>query len=143
MTPMYGLRQYQRTCVQTADMRSAVLCLFDAAIRHTRQAGEALDEKDLPGKCRHIDRALAAVAELAGALDLRYGGALAGRLSGLYNYVMRTLIRANSTNDTIHTASCLAVLRTLREAWEQVLLNRAPAVDHTVPPPQGHHAYRA
>ena len=122
----YVLAAYRRTLVSTADRRATVLYLFDAAIRSCRQAADAIDDGRVRDKCRHVDKAIAAVAELAGALDLDNGGALAARLSSLYSFVMRALVSANAANNPSAARGCLVVLRTLREGWEQIVSGRNP-----------------
>ena len=116
----YGIRQYQQTRAHTADSRLAVLYLYDAAIRAGRLAVEALEQGHIRDKCRHLERSISAVTELAGALDMRSGGRLAGNLSSLYAYVQLSLIRANGTNDREAILGAMSVLRILREGWETI-----------------------
>ena len=119
--------------VHTADRRSAVVYLYDAAIRALRQAADAIEDGRVAEKGRRLDQAMAAVVELAGALDLESGGELARRLNLIYSFVIRALIAANSGNNPTPAREGLAVLRTLREGWEQVALGRAPeAVRNTM-----------
>ena len=120
MSP-YGLSLYRRTLVRTADRRSAVLYLHDAAIRACRLAAEAIEEGRIGEKARQLDRALTAVTEMSGALDLDTGGALSARLLGLYAWLMRTIVSANGANSASDARACAAVLRILREGWEQIV----------------------
>ncbi|MCX7045129.1 MAG: flagellar export chaperone FliS [Candidatus Sumerlaeota bacterium] len=123
---LYALRRYQRTLVDTADRRATIIYLYDAAIRACRQAAEAIEEGRVNDKCRHLDRALMGVVELAGALDFEIGGALAIRLVALYAYLIRSLVESNADNDAGKALGCLSVLRTLRDGWEQVANMRNP-----------------
>ena len=131
----HGIRQYQQTRAYTADSRFAVLYLYDVAIRAGRQAAEALEQGNIRNKCVHLEKALSAVTELAGALDVRTGGALAGNLNRLYAYVQLSLIRANAGNDREAILGAMSALRILREGWETIcegpLRRNANACDAT------------
>lgn len=116
----YGIRRYQNTLVRTADRRVAVVYLYDAAITACRQAADAIEGERVSQKGRHMNQAMAALVELASALDFERGGAMAHRLSAIYSYLMRTLVQANARNDAHRIRGCLAVLRILREGWEQI-----------------------
>jgi flagellar protein FliS len=97
-----------------------VLYLYDAAIRSCRKAVDAMESGRPVERWKWFDRAMVAVSELAGALDFEQGGAVAQRLNAIYSFLLRSLISANKSNDPVHVHGCLAVLRTLRAAWEQI-----------------------
>ena len=122
----YGLRLYRHTLARTADRRATISYLFDVAIIGCRKAVEAIEANEMPKKGKSLDQAMAAVMELASALDLERGGALASRLHALYAFLMRSLIAVNARNDPALARGCAAVLRTLREGWDQIVHGRSP-----------------
>jgi flagellar secretion chaperone FliS len=126
VTNHYGLQTYRHTLARTADRRATITYLFDVAIMGCRKAVEAIEANEMSKKGKSLDQAMAAVMELSGALDFERGGALAARLHALYAYLVRSIIVINAQNDSALARGCAAVLRTLREGWDQIVRGRIP-----------------
>jgi flagellar protein FliS len=76
--------------------------------------------RDIPARRAAVDKLLGIVAELQNSLDLERGGAVAAELDRLYDYVVRRVMDAVSTQTAAPIADAQRVLQTLREAWQQL-----------------------
>ena len=123
--------------MQTAAPGQVVLMLFDGAIRFLDRAEQGF-EMDDPAEANqtihnNIQRAQDIVHELNVALDLRNGGELATTLRGLYEYMDRRLLEANTRKSADGILECKKYLTSLREAWSQMLQGQtAPAMASTL-----------
>lgn len=121
---MYGANaysQYQKMQVNTASPGQLVLMLYDAGIRWAREGAAALKAKEMEQGHGLLIKAQEAVSELAGALNMEAGGAIAQNLAQLYDYMYRRLVDANVNKDPEAAEEVAELLTTLREAWEQVI----------------------
>lgn len=77
---------------------------------------------DMGQKALLLQRVMAIVAELRGSLDLERGGALAGNLNELYDYIGRQLLRANAENRSASLDEVASLMQQIRSAWAAVPL---------------------
>jgi flagellar protein FliS len=119
-------KTYQKTQVTTASREKILLMLYEGAIRFTRHALVAMEEKKIADKGKYISKATAILSELMATLDFKSGGPLAADLENLYVFMIDKLIEGNIQNDP----ECLKVvenmLRTLYVAWQDVIENPRP-----------------
>lgn len=97
-----------------------VLAMFDGALRFIDQAKAAIDRSDVASKGEAIGKAVAVVAELQSALNPQ-AGELVEHLEALYDYVLRTLAKANIESDSAQLAEARGLLLVLRDGWAQLL----------------------
>ena len=116
-------QQYQKTSITTASREKILLMLYEGAIRFTKQAIKALEEKRIADKCRYISRATAIISELLSSLDFKAGGELANNLEGLYVFMIDKLIEGNIENKEECLQAVLKILETLHVAWKDVIEN--------------------
>ena len=109
-----------RGSVEGADRHQLTTMLFDGVIDRINQARGAIRRGDVPAKGMHFSRAHAIVTELRGSLDHAQGGALAGRLDALYDYVSRRLLHAQLNNDERAIDEVVDLLTPVRDAWRQI-----------------------
>jgi len=107
----------QGQLVASSPVRIIVL-LYDGAIRFSLQAQQKFGDFAIRGHA--LGRAHAIVSELMIALDHDKGGELAGRLEGLYRYVLDALIRANIKGDASALGSAIGVLEELAQGWREI-----------------------
>lgn len=110
---------YRDTQVTTAAPGELLLLLYGGAIRFGTQAVQQLTEQ----KCEEAHKLLLKtqdlVAEMTAALDFNHE--LAHHLYLLYDYMTERLVEANLKKDPRPAAEAVALLRSLREAWETAL----------------------
>jgi flagellar secretion chaperone FliS len=109
------------TGVASADPHRLILMLFDGTLAAISGARLAMGRGEIPAKGAAISKAIAIIdGGLKASLDVKAGGALAERLSGLYDYMMRRLLAANLRNDTVVLDEVTHLLNELRGAWAQI-----------------------
>lgn len=116
-------RQYQKTQVTTASREKILLMLYEGAIRFTKQARAAMQEKKLAEKGKYISKATAILSELMATLDFKVGGQLAEDLENLYIFMIDKLIEGNINNDVECLNAVEKLLMTLYSAWKDVIEN--------------------
>ena len=120
MTATAGLGEYKKVQVGTSEQGKLVLMLYEGAISRLEKAKEALSAGDMLGKGEHILRAQDILMELLMALDPS-AGEIAGNLQSLYLFMYRHLNEANLLKSQRHLEEVLRILRSLRDAWEEVV----------------------
>jgi len=93
------------------------LMLFDGAISRIETAGELAGPGQVDARRRVIDRALAIVHELQGALQEPDSNELSGRLFMLYAYIGERLLEAGRTRDRAPLDEAATLLGMVREGW--------------------------
>ena len=116
-------KQYQKTQVVTASREKILLMLYEGAIRFTKQARVAMNEKKIAEKGKAISKATAILSELMATLDFKVGGQLAQDLENLYIFMIDKLIEANVHNKVECLDDVERLLNTLYSAWKDVVEN--------------------
>jgi flagellar protein FliS len=114
---------------QTAAPGQLVLMLFEGAIRFLDRArtGFGIDDPATANEAinNNIQRAQQIIHELNMALNVREGGELAETLRALYAYMDRRLSESNLRKSETELLEVRERLLVLRDAWDQMLKNRA------------------
>jgi flagellar protein FliS len=121
--------RYLEAEVLSADPLKLVWLLYRGAIDAVRSARASLEQADIRGRVRQINRAWAILQELAGCLNHASGGEISQRLAGLYSYMQTRLIEANTQQSAAPLEDVENLLLTLVEAWSPAALQ---AVSHAV-----------
>ena len=116
-------KQYQKTQVMTASREKILLMLYEGAIRFTKQAAMAMEQKKIADKGKFISKSTAILAELMATLDFKAGGQLAVDLENLYVFMIDKLIEGNINNDVECLRHVERILMTLYSAWKDVIDN--------------------
>lgn len=119
-------KQYQKTQVMTASREKILLMLYEGAIRFTKQAIQAMEQKKIAEKGKFISKATAILAELMATLDFKAGGQLAVDLENLYVFMIDKLIEGNINNDPECLRHVERLLMTLYSAWKDIIDNPRP-----------------
>jgi len=82
---------------------------------------ENLPLDEVKSKCAAMGRAIRLIAQLNGTLDMERGGAVAGNLRALYEYMLPRLALANATNDARLVAEAIALVRKVKTGWDQIV----------------------
>lgn len=119
MTSPYD--KYKKTSILSASREQILLMLYEAAIKFTKLAIKAIEEKKIAEKGQNILRAYDIIVELNSTLDHKVGGELAQQLAQLYVYLMDQYTQANLTNKKEPLESCVKVLENLYDGWKQAV----------------------
>lgn len=110
-------QKYKATSVQSASREKILLMLYEGAIRFTKQAIKACEEKKIADKCYNIGRAYDIIMELNNTLDHKIGGEIAKNLEQLYMFIMDQFTKANISTNTENLHCALKIIENLYQGW--------------------------
>ena len=110
-------QKYKSTQVTSASREKILLMMYEAAIKFTKLAIRAAEEKKIAERCENIGRAFDIVLELNNTLDHKIGGEVSARLEQLYMFVTDQYTKANISGSVDPLKSNLKILETLYEGW--------------------------
>lgn len=114
-----GYAAYANSRVQTASPAELTLMLYEAAIKFCNIAQMAIEKNDIEKAHNNIRKVEAIIEEFQATLDHKYP--VAKDFDEVYSYIMRRLIQANIQKDTAILDEVLEHLRTMRDAWKDVM----------------------
>lgn len=95
-----------------------VILLIEGVLDRVRLARQAIVERDIGQKIRHLNKALEIISEgLRAHLDVNAGGELARNLDDVYAYCSVRLLHANSKNDVATLDEISGLISPLLGAW--------------------------
>ncbi|ART64404.1 flagellar export chaperone FliS [Kushneria marisflavi] len=120
-----GASTYASVGVETGAMSASphqlIVMLFDGAMAAIFKAKWAMDHHDIAGRGMAISKAIDIIdGGLRASLDMTRGGELAGRLSSLYEYMSRSLLKANVSNDKALLEHVESLLSDISGAWKEI-----------------------
>lgn len=122
-----GAQQYLQTQVRSRTPLELVVMLYDGALRAVATAAEAQAKRDIRTRRDNVSKALGILAELQSSLDRDKGGTVAAELDELYAWMTSRLVDATVKQDVKPLNEVKKILQILRDAWQQVATNPAPA----------------
>jgi len=114
-------QRYKQTSVVSATPEKLLLMLYEGAIRFTKLAIKACEEKKIAERGQNIGKTFDIVMELNNTLDHKVGGQLSAQLEQLYLYMMEQLTKANITGKSEPLKSVLTNLEILYDGWKQAV----------------------
>jgi flagellar protein FliS len=114
-------QKYKQTSVQSASREKLLLMLYEGAIKFTKLAIKATQEKKIADRGINIGRAFDIVMELNNTLDHKIGGDIASQLEQLYMFMMEQYTKANIHADEVPLQTNLKLLQTLYDGWVQAV----------------------
>jgi len=114
-------QKYKQTSVMSASREQILLMLYEGAIKFTKLAIQAAEQKKIAERGQNIIRAFDIVMELNATLDHKVGGELATQLEQLYLFLMDQYTKANISGSPEPLRGCLKVLENLYEGWKQAV----------------------
>ena len=120
MHPAAVADQYLRTQVRSSAPLELVVLLYDAALRSTATAREAMVKQDIRTRKSSLSKAMAIINELQSVLDLERGGTIAEELDRIYTWINSRLLDAVVKQDAQPIEEVRRVLQTLRDAWQTI-----------------------
>jgi flagellar secretion chaperone FliS len=113
--------KYKQTSVLSASREQILLMLYEAAIKFTKLAIQATEQKKIADRGQNILRAFDIILELNATLDHNVGGELPKQLEALYVFMMDQYTKANIKADVEPLKSNLKVLENLHDGWKQAI----------------------
>jgi len=115
------LNKYKKTSVLSASREQILLMLYEGAIKFTKLAIQANEQKKIADRGHNIIRAFDIIVELNATLDHKVGGELALQLEQLYVFMMDQYTKANLKGDSEPLRANLKVLENLYDGWKQAI----------------------
>ncbi|GIL16779.1 MAG: hypothetical protein BroJett040_05300 [Oligoflexia bacterium] len=110
-------KKYKETSIISASREKLLLMMYEAAIKFTKLAIKAAEEKNVADRCVNLGRAFDIVLELNNTLDHKIGGEVARNLEQLYMFITEQYTKANISGDPEPLRASLKILETLYEGW--------------------------
>jgi flagellar secretion chaperone FliS len=110
--------KYKQTQVVSATREQILLMMYEGAIKFTKLAIKAAEEKRVVERCTNLGRAYDIVMELNNTLDHNVGGEISAKLEQLYIFITDQFTQANLSGDPKPMRNALSVLETLYEGWK-------------------------
>lgn len=114
-------KKYKQTSVHSASREKLMLMLYEAAIKFTKKAIIAIEQKDIAERGMNIGRAYDIVMELNNTLNHKVSPELCANLERLYMFMTEQYTQANIKGDAKPLQDVLKLLETLNEAWVQAV----------------------
>lgn len=111
-------QKYKTTSVQSASKEKILLMLYEGAIKFTKLAIKAAEEKKIADRGYNIGRAYDIIMELNNTLDHKVGGEIAMRLEQLYMFIMDQYTKANISGKPEPLRDALKIIENLHEGWK-------------------------
>lgn len=109
------------TGVMSASPHQLIVMLFDGAMAAIFKAKWAMEHNDVAGRGMAISKAIDIIdGGLRASLDMTRGGELAERLSSLYEYMSRSLLKANVSSDRALLEHVEKLLGDIAGAWKEI-----------------------
>jgi len=115
------LQKYKQTAVQSASREKILLMLYEGAIKFTKLAIKAAEEKRIAERGQNIGRAYDIIMELNNTLDHKVGGDLSSQLEQLYMFMMDQYTKANISGSPEPLKANLKIIENLYEGWVQAV----------------------
>ncbi|ADR19104.1 flagellar export chaperone FliS [Calditerrivibrio nitroreducens] len=113
-------KTYLKNEIEGATKGKLVLLLYDGAIKFINMAVKGIEEKNIVAAHENIIKAENILYELLSTLNME-AGEIAENLFKLYDFAIWQLVEANKTKDAEKLTPVLGILKTLRDAWKEVV----------------------
>jgi len=111
--------QYTRNRILTASPAELTLMLYDGAIKFCNIAIIGIEQNNIQKAHDNIMKVQRIVEEFQITLNFDY--AIANEYNTIYNYLIRRLREANVKKDKAILEEVCGHLRTLRDAWKEIM----------------------
>jgi flagellar protein FliS len=120
--PRSAIQEYAQAGAQLADIEphKTVQMLLQGAMDRIAIAKGHMQRKEIRQKGDFISKAISIIDGLQASLDYESGGAIAGNLDGLYEYMQRQLLKANLENNQTILDEVFGLLANIKEAWDAI-----------------------
>jgi len=111
-------QKYKQTSILSAPREQILLMLYEGAIKFTKLAIQAAEQKKVAERGSNIMRAYDIILELQVSLDHKVGGEIAAQLDQLYTYVLDQYTKANISGEIDPLRNSLKVIENLFDGWK-------------------------
>jgi len=121
---MTRYQAYQGNQVEGAGPLGLVLLSYEALFKSLGRARMAILAGDMVAEAEHTGRAMEALIELSGSLNMEAGADIAKSLASLYSYMMNCLSGGLCSSSTESVDEVMKLVQELREGWMQLSMQQ-------------------
>lgn len=125
--------QYLEADILSRPKEWLVPLVYEHLISALTRSRVQIENGDLEGKARSLQKASDIVFELLTSLDHERGGELSRDLGALYTFLAGEILAVGRTLDTAHLQRLITIATDLHEAWVQAAEQVAPRGRGTAP----------
>lgn len=114
-------KKYKETSVASASREKILLMLYEAAIKFTKKAIIACENKDISERGLNIGKAFDIIIELNSSLNHKMAPELAANLEQLYMFITDQYTKANVSGDAKPLHDVMRVLEILHKGWVEAI----------------------
>lgn len=111
-------QKYKQTSIMSASREQILLMLYEGAIKFTKLAIQAAEQKKVAERGQNLMRAYDIIMELQVSLDHKVGGDVAKQLDQLYTFVLDQFTKMNISGDIEAAKAALKVIENLYDGWK-------------------------
>lgn len=111
-------QKYKQTAITSAPREQILLMLYEGAIKFTKLAISAAEQKKVAERGHNLMRAYDIIMELQVSLDHKVGGDVAKQLDQLYTFILDQYTKANLSGDPEPMKAALKVIENLYDGWK-------------------------
>lgn len=111
-------QKYKQTAITSAPREQILLMLYEGAIKFTKLAIIAAEQKKVADRGQNLMRAYDIIMELQVSLDHKVGGDVAKQLDQLYTFVLDQYSKGNISGEIEPLKNALKVIENLYEGWK-------------------------
>ncbi|WP_099361314.1 flagellar export chaperone FliS [Fredinandcohnia onubensis] len=116
-------KAYQSNSVTTATPGELTLMLYNGCLKFIKQAGEAIQEKNMQEKNINLQKVQKIISELMITLNMDIP--VSKNMMSMYDYMNRRLMEANLRNDLTILTEVEEYMTEFRDTWKEVVqINR-------------------
>lgn len=109
------------SAIEGASPTELISMLFDGVSSRLNQSLTAMEAGEIAKKGELISQTISILEYLAAVLDEHKAPEVADNLSGLYRYMVTTLLNANINNDPAAIQEVISLMAEVRDAWSQMM----------------------
>ena len=113
------------SAIEGASPTELISMLFDGISSRLNQSLTAMDAGEIAKKGELISQTISILEYLAAVLDEHKAPEVADNLSGLYRYMVTTLLNANINNDPTAIQEVISLMTEVRDAWKEMMRSEA------------------
>lgn len=119
-----ALKQYQSvnlaSAVEHASPHQLIAMLFDGALSALAKAKGSMEREDISARTEQLNKANDIFFALRDYLDFEKGGEIAENLDSLYDYMIRSVLEANRSNDQEKVQEVMNLLLEIKAGWSEM-----------------------
>lgn len=112
-------KAYQSNSVTTATPGELTLMLYNGSLKFIKQAGEAIQEKNMQEKNINLQKVQKIINELM--ITLNMDVPVSKNMMAMYDYMNRRLMEANLRNDLTILSEVEEYMTEFRDTWKEVV----------------------